>query len=217
MNTKAELVEFWRKVHLDEQLVQAFSDIPREDFVKPSLQEFAYYDQPLPTIRKQSISQPTTVMLMLQALQVKPNEKIFEVGSGVGYQACLLGRLVGEAGKVITTEVIPELVAAARQNASKCGLNQVIVLEADGSEGYPQEAPYDKIIITAACPAIPPPLIEQLKEDGIVIAPIGDLKSQTLVKGTKTKGHLELEFLGPFMFVPMKGKHGFKEVDMFYD
>ena len=87
MNTKAELVEFWRTIHFDEQLVQAFSDIPREDFVKPSLQEFAYYDQPLPTIRKQSISQPTTVMLMLQALQVKPNEKIFEIA---GFPAPLL-------------------------------------------------------------------------------------------------------------------------------
>ena len=93
----------------------------------------------------------------------------------------------------------------------------MLIMEGDGSVGYQPEAPYDKIIITAACPTIPEPLIQQLKEGGIILAPIGDLRSQTLVKGTKIQGKLELEFLGQFVFVPLKGKYGFKENGMYYE
>lgn len=216
MHTKEQLVNHWREVHFDENILTAFLLIPREEFISADLQHYAYADQPLPTLRKQSISQPTTIALMLQALQIKPGEKVFEVGAGVGYQAALIGTMIGPSGKLITTEVIPELVFAAQENLKRLNLSNVIVIEADGSEGAPAEAPFDKIIITAACPMIPQPLIDQLKENGIIIAPVGDLESQTMVKGIKNQGRLELEFLGPFAFVPLKGKYGFKEVEMYY-
>ena len=122
-----------------------------------------------------------------------------------------MAHLVGKKGKVITSEVIPELVQFACSSLESLEFRQVTVLENDGAEGYSVEAPFDKIIITAACPTFPPPLIEQLKEGGIIVAPVGDLQSQTMVKATKIKGKLELEFLGDFVFVPLMGKYGFEE------
>jgi len=215
MGSKSQLLTFWRTLGLEEQLLQAFAEIPREQFVLPHLKRHAYDDHALPTMRKQSISQPTTVMIMLKALEIKKGDQVFELGAGVGYQAALLSRLVGGKGKVVSTEIIPELVQGARQNLDYLQLQNILILEADGSEGHPSEAPYDKIIITAACPAIPQPLIDQLKEGGIIIAPVGDFESQILVKGIKTKTGLDLEFLGQFAFVPLKGKYGFKEIDQF--
>ena len=214
---KEQLLQSWINMNVDERLLLAFAAIPREKFVAPELRLQAYHDHPLPTLRKQSISQPSTVMMMLQALQLRPKDKVFELGTGAGYQASLLAKITGPEGKVISIEVMPELVALARQNHAEIGIQNVVVMEGDGAKGYPPEAPYDRIIITAACPTIPEPLIQQLKEGGIVIAPVGDLKSQTLVKGTKQQGKLELEFLGQFVFVPMKGKYGFKEVEMYYE
>ena len=217
MTTKQQLINFWRTMNVEERLLNAFEEVPRERFIVPSLRKHAYDDQPLPTIRKQSISQPSTIVIMLGALNVQPGEKVFEVGAGVGYQAAIISRLLGSQGKLITTEVIPELVYVARKNLGGLGLNNAMVLETDGGEGYPSEAPYDKIIITTACPTIPQPLIDQLKEGGIIVAPVGDLQSQTMVKCIKTQGHLEMDFLGDFVFVPMRGKWGFKEIEMYYD
>lgn len=214
--SKQQLLHFWHQQNLDPRLLEAFAAIPRENFIPPHLRAYAYEDQPLPTIRKQSISQPTTVMIMLQALELQKGDKVFELGAGMGYQAALISQLVGKRGKVVTSDVIPELVQMTRGNAEELGLKNVLVIEGDGGEGYPEEAPYDKIIITAACPTVPQPLIDQLKEGGIVIAPIGDLQSQTMVRGSKVNGRLELEFLGPFVFVPMKGKHGFQEEELIY-
>lgn len=196
---------------VDEKLLKAFAKIPREQFIPYQLRMHAYDDHPLPTIRNQSISQPSTVMIMLRALDLQPGDQVFEVGAGVGYQAALMSQLVGKKGRIVTSEVIPELVQFARQSMEDLELKQVTVLEGDGAEGHPEQAPYDKMIITAACPEIPPPLINQLKEGGIVVAPVGDLQSQTMVKGTKVDGKLELEFLGDFVFVPMMGKYGFEE------
>ncbi len=212
MSSKQELIHFWKNLGVDQRLLTAFSTIPREKFIPPQLNAHAYDDLPLPTIRNQSISQPSTIIIMLRALQLQEGEKVMEVGAGMGYQAALMASLVGSTGKVITIDVIPELVQYARKNLQDLRLEQVSVMEGDGAEGYPTHAPYDKIIITAACPSIPLPLITQLREGGIIIAPVGDLRSQTMVKGTKVNGRLELEFLGDFVFVPLKGKHGFKEM-----
>ena len=207
--SKEELIQFWQEKQLDQKLVAAFNQVPRERFVPKTLQEHAYKDQPLPTVRNQSISQPTTVMIMLAALELEEGHSVFELGSGGGYQAALLSNIVGVQGKVVSVEVIPELVQIARQNLSDRG--NVTIEEADGSDGYVPNAPYDRAIITAACPAIPQPVIDQLKEGGIVVAPVGDIQSQTMVKGTKSGNRLDLEVLGPFRFVPMRGKLGFKE------
>ena len=214
MSSKQELLRFWRTMGIAEHLLTAFSAIPREQFVSKKLEEHAYDDTPLPTIRHQSISQPTTIMLMLHTLDIQPGENILEVGAGVGYQAAIISQLIGAQGRLTTVEVVPELVHLTRENMKRLNITNVQVYEADGSEGFSPEAPFDKIIITAACPTIPQPIIDQLKENGSVIAPVGDLRSQTMVKVTKVNGKLELEFLGPFVFVPMKGKYGFKEEEI---
>ncbi len=207
-------MQFWKSMGVDEALIDSFSKVPREQFIPRELKAHAYDDHPLPTIRNQSISQPSTIIIMLRALNLKLREKVLEVGAGAGYQAAIMGYMVGSKGKVVSMEVIPELVHFARQNIHDLRLSNVQIVEGDGAEGFLQEAPYDKIIITAACPSIPQPLIDQLKENGIVVAPVGDQTSQTMVKGTKIKGKLDLEFLGEFIFVPMKGKYGFeKEVN----
>ncbi len=212
--SKDELLQAWKSMNVDPALLSAFENIPREIFVPPLFQGHAYDDHPLPTLREQSISQPTTIIMMLHALQLKKGDKVFEVGAGVGYQAALIAEVIGEEGKLVSVEVIPELVYIAQKHLRNLGFSNAMVLEADGSEGYAAEAPFDKVVITAACPAIPQLIVDQLKEGGIVIAPVGDLQAQTMVKGTKIKGKLELEFLGSFRFVPMKGKYGFKEEEI---
>ncbi len=216
MSTKQRLLQFWQAMGIDERLLASFAQIPRENFVPYELRSHAYADHPLPTIRNQSISQPSTIIIMLRALDAQPGERVFEVGAGVGYQAALISKVIGPQGKLITTDVIPELVHAAKKNLKDLWISNVQVLENDGAEGCPEAAPFDRIIITAACPTIPQPLLDQLKEGGVVVAPVGDLRSQTMIKGTKVHGRLELEFLGNFVFVPMKGKYGFQEVEIYY-
>ncbi len=211
MSSKSFLIEQWKIMHIDERLLLAFESVPRENFVPVSFREQAYHDHPLPTLRNQSISQPTTIMIMLQALELEEGDKVLEIGTGGGYQAALMSNIVGEKGRIITVEVIPELVHIAKKNIANLGLKNVRVEESDGGKGFPEEAPFDKVIITAACPTVPQPIIDQLKDNGIVIAPVGDLESQTMVKGIKEKSKLGLEFLGSFRFVPMRGKYGFKE------
>jgi protein-L-isoaspartate(D-aspartate) O-methyltransferase len=212
MEQKTELINFWReKLGFSDIELNAFRDINREDFVTESLKSRAYEDTPLPLIRGKTISQPTTVMMMTAALELDTGDKILEVGSGSGYQSAIIAKIVGERGKVITTEIIPELVTFARNNLSKAGIDNVFVHEEDGSKGIREDMPYDKIIITAACKEFPKELLEQLKPEGIIVGPVGDRNEQEMVKGTKGKdGKLSLEFLGPFLFTPMYGKYGFE-------
>lgn len=211
-NLKQDLVHYWRNKNIifDERVIAAFETIPREIFLPEELQEVAYHDHPLPTLREQSISQPTTIMIMLQALEVQEGDSVLEIGSGVGYQAALLSCLV-TTGSVVTMEIIPELIQASTIHLQQLGITNVSVIESDGSRGFPEKAPFDKIILTAACPTIPKPLLDQLKIGGTIIAPVGDVESQTMVKGIKKEKGLDLDFLGNFRFVPLRGKYGFKD------
>ncbi|MAG72889.1 protein-L-isoaspartate O-methyltransferase [archaeon] len=210
MHSKQSLIATWQQHNVGENLLHAFANIPRELFVPANVRHQAYADIPLPTLRNQSISQPSTIMMMLHALDIKEGHTILEVGAGVGYQAALLGKLVGKEGIVISAEIIPELVHAAKRNIETCQLSNVHIYEADGSTGFPDVEEFDRIIITAACPLVPEPLIAQLKEGGILIAPVGDINTQTMVKGMKRNGRLEIEFMGQFKFVPLRGKFGFE-------
>ncbi|PIN76810.1 protein-L-isoaspartate O-methyltransferase [Candidatus Woesearchaeota archaeon CG10_big_fil_rev_8_21_14_0_10_36_11] len=215
MPTKEDLIRFWKEKNIvtNPILFGAFEAIPREAFIAPTLHHLAYEDRPLPTIRKQSISQPTTIMLMLEALELRKGHNVFELGAGVGYQAALLSKAVGPQGKCTTVDIIPELINATKENFLKLNILNAHVIETDGGDGYNENAPYDRIIITAACPSIPQPLIDQLKEGGILVAPVGNLQSQTMVKGVKENGRLDLDFIGQFAFVPLRGKYGFKELE----
>ncbi len=212
MDQKTELMDFWKRgLGLNEFELKAFKDVDREDFVPESIKDRAYEDIPLPILRGKTISQPTTVMMMTHALELKEGEKVFEIGTGSGYQAAIIAKIVGLKGRVITTEVIPELVGFAKQNLAKAGIVNVEVYEDDGSKGMKEKAPFDKIIITAACKEFPKPLLEQLKIEGIIVGPVGDAYEQEMVRGMKDKkGKLELEFLGQFLFSPLYGKYGFE-------
>lgn len=207
---KDNLINYWKKQYkFKEPLLKAFSELKREEFVFEGYKGQAYSDVPLPLISGQTISQPTTIMIMTSALEVKKGQKILEVGSGSGYQAALLGKLVGPKGEVITTEIIHELVLFAKLNLQKANIKNVEVIHTDGSQGYNKEAPYDRIIVTAAAPETPKKLLKQLKPNGILIAPVGPLYCQEMLKIKKKKKSLDIENLGDFVFVPLKGEEGY--------
>src|SRR3989338_5014118 len=182
MQTKQDLINYWQKdcIITDKKLLKAFSAVDREKFILPGYLSEAYGDYPLPISAGQTISQPTTVMLMIEALELKKTDKVLEVGAGSGWCAAIMSRL---CKKVITTEIIPELVGFAKENIKKCNIKNVEIIDWDGSQGYEKEAPYNKIMLTAACPSLPKQCIEQLKENGIIIAPVGSLFSQDMIKG----------------------------------
>lgn len=209
---KELLIQYWKENYkFKEEEIEAFKEIKRENFVLRELENSAYEDVPLPILREKTISQPTTVMIMTSALELKKGNKVFEIGTGSGYQTALLSKLIGETGKVISTEVIPELIIFSQKNLRKSKINNIEIHEQDGSKGFEKEAPYDKIIITAACKDFPHVLIDQLKPNGIIVAPVGNEENQMMVKAIKKENNdLEYEFLGPFLFSPLYGNYGFE-------
>ncbi len=204
---KESLMSHWRD-RIGNRVLDAFNSVPREEFVLPELRQRAYEDAPLPILREKTISQPSTVVFMTEVLELQLHHKVLEIGSGSGYQAALIAKLAKE---VVTTEVIPELVRFARENLSRVGITNVKVVEADGSQGYEDEASYDRIIFTAASPRVPMHLLDQLKEGGIMVVPVGDISTQNMIKVIKHKNHIEQQNLGEFVFSPLIGKHGFDE------
>ena len=213
MSEKTELMRFWKeRLGLTESELSAFKEIKREDFVPENVKDKAYDDIPLPLMRGKTISQPTTVMLMTHALELKSGDKVFEVGTGSGYQTAIIAKIIGPKGKVFTTEIIPELISFAKQNLSNANLENIEIYEDDGSKGLKEKGPFDKIIITAACREFPKPLLEQLKPNGIIVSPVGNEQEQEMVRGVNGKdGKLQLEFLGQFLFSPLYGKYGFED------
>ena len=209
---KEALVRYWENSDLikDRKVIQAFKKVLREEFVLRKYKKEAYADVALPIKAGQTISQPTTVVLMLDALELKKGNKVLEIGAGSGYNAVLISEIIGKNGFVYSTEIIKELIEFARKNIRKLKLKNIKVLYIDGSKGYKKEAPFDRIILTAGCPEIPEVLVEQLKEKGVIVAPVGDVNVQRLVKCRKLKGKLVCEDLGDFRFVPLKGKFGWK-------
>ncbi|MBN2454884.1 protein-L-isoaspartate(D-aspartate) O-methyltransferase [Candidatus Woesearchaeota archaeon] len=212
---KEDLANIWRERKIaDERVIEAFLKVPREHFVLEELKREAYSDQPLPIMCGKTISQPTTIVVMTSALELKKGEKVLEVGTGSGYQAALIGSIVGEHGKVVSAEVVPELVRFSKSNLNKAGIKNVLVIEEDGSRGYEKAAPYDKILVTAACPQVPEPLLAQLKTGGILVAPVGNLQHQEMLKLRKHERGFDKSSLGEFIFLPLVGKHGFSEEEL---
>ena len=144
---------------------------------------------------------------MLQALELKKGDKVLEIGTGSGYNAALIQEITKTT--VYTTEIIASLIKLAKNNLKKAKIKKVKIFHYDGSKGFPKFKPYDKIIVTAACPELPKELIKQLKIRGILVAPIGSKFSQQMYKITKLKNKLKIENLGNFIFVPLKGKYGY--------
>lgn len=203
MTTKKDLLNYWKGKITDKAVIRAFKKIPREEFMLPAYKDLAYEDNAFPILAGQTISQPTTVMLMLQALELKRGMKVLEIGGGSGYNTALLQELVGDKGEVISTEIIPELVKFANNNLKKIK-SKARVIQAK-ELGYKKKAPYDRIIVTAGAEKIPKELIDQLKEGGIILIPVG-INVQTMIKGLKKKGKLVTKNLGQFLFVPLVSK-----------
>ncbi len=208
--SKESLIKYWQKSKLisDSRLMTAFRKIPRENFIPDELKKEAYDDNPLPIGYNQTISQPTTILIMLQALELKKTDKVLEIGAGSGYNAALISYIV-KKGKVYTLEIIPELVEFAKDNIERLKIKNIEIVKGDGSKGYKEEAPYDAIIVTASCPKIPSPLIKQLKNGGRLVIPVGPLYNQEMLKIIKVGEKLEIKNLGNFIFVPLKGEYGY--------
>jgi protein-L-isoaspartate(D-aspartate) O-methyltransferase len=187
------------------KIIEAFRKTPRHLFVRRDYLNHAYDDIPLPTYHGQTISQPYTVAIMTEALSPKLGEKVLEIGAGSGYQAALIGRCVGQKGKVITIELESDLIEISKKNVKKVKLKNVLIIHGDGKLGYQKEAPYDKCIITAACDEIPKPIIEQVKIGGRIVAPVNDFLGQKMLVVDKiSETEFKKEDLGSFVFVPLR-------------
>lgn len=183
--------------------------VPRHRFVPEDLQNYAYADGPLAIGQGQTISQPYIVALMTQSAELKPDSNVLEIGTGSGYAAAVLSRIVRE---VYTVERIPELAKSAEVRYRELGYGNIHVKIDDGTLGWPEHAPYDAIIVTAGAPSLPESLIEQLKPGGRMVIPVGDSLSQELIRVRKNEdGEVFREFLGHVRFVPLIGEQGWRE------
>jgi protein-L-isoaspartate(D-aspartate) O-methyltransferase len=186
----------------DSRVLTAMGQVRRHCFVPAALQDQAYGDHPLPIGSGQTISQPYIVALMSELLELKGKEKVLEVGTGSGYQAAVLAELTAQ---VYTIEIVPSLAFSAKERLLRLGVKNVSVRAGDGYLGWPEEAPFDAIMVTAAPDHIPGPLVEQLKEGGRMILPVGTYPYQELKKGVKRSGKLTVTDVLPVLFVPMTG------------
>jgi len=196
-----------------DRVAEAMLKVPRHEFVPEHLRDRAYVDSPLPIGKGQTISAPHMVAMMTELLDPRPGHKVLEVGAGSGYHAAVVAELVKPDGKVITVERIPELAEFARENLRRTGYDKwVEVVVGDGTLGYPEEAPYDRILVTAGAPDVPRSLFEQLKPGGRMVIPVGDRHLQELWLIRKTEdGRMVRERHGGCAFVPLIGKEGFRE------
>ena len=185
----------------DGRVLTAMEKIDRGLFVTGVFADRAYEDMPLPIACGQTISQPSVVGLMTQALQVGPRDKVLEVGTGSGYQAAILSLL---ARRVYTVDRHRRLVRAARERFEALGLTNVTAVTADGSRGYPEQAPFDRILVTAAAEDPPGPLLAQLRVGGIMVLPVGQSDAvQSLIKVVRTEAGYDYHELRPVRFVPL--------------
>lgn len=192
---------------VDQRVLAVMEEVPRHLFVSAESRPLAYEDRPLPIDQGQTISQPYIVALMLQTLELTGDENVLEVGTGSGYQAALLGRL---AKHVYTVEVIAKLAETARTLLQELQFNNVEVVAANGSIGWKAGGPYDAIIVAAASPLVPHSLIEQLRDGGRLILPVGALYEQRLLRIRKQGKEVNTEDLGACAFVPLVGEEGWK-------
>ncbi len=192
-------------------LINAFRKVPRELFIPPELQDMAYVDSPLPIGYGQTISAPHMVALMLEELSPRLGDRVLEVGTGSGYEAALLAEVVGNKGHVWTIEIIPELAQVASKKLRSLGYaDRITVVVGDGSKGFREGAPYDKVIVSAACPEVPPPLTEQLAVKGRLVIPVGSEHMQVLKIIEKVdEGRYKVKDSVPCVFVPLRGEYGF--------
>jgi protein-L-isoaspartate(D-aspartate) O-methyltransferase len=192
----------------DERVLQAMREVPRHQFVPDALKSQAYKDNALPIASKQTISQPFIVARMTELLELNAQSKVLEIGAGSGYQTAILARL---AGKIYAIERVPILVKEAQEKLQRFNIGNVNLVCADGTLGWQTHAPFDAILVAAGSPAIPQPLISQLKIGGRMVLPVGqDQKTQKLIRVTRTERDFVTEDFGACAFVPLIGEHGWQ-------
>jgi protein-L-isoaspartate(D-aspartate) O-methyltransferase len=206
---RQKLIEMLRQSGIEDTRVLAtLDDVPREIFVDASLQKSAYANQALPIYLDQTISQPFMVALMTQALQLSGTERVLEIGTGSGYQTAILAHLAAHVYSIERHQSLSEQSAA---RLTQLGLQNISYFVGDGSLGWPEEAPFDRILVTAAAPQVPSHLMTQLKTEGLLVIPVGSYKQQELqviqrkLQGTQTRS------LGHCVFVPLIGKEGWND------
>lgn len=192
----------------DPGVLKAMSEIPREEFLPEKYRSSAYLDGPLPIGMGQTISQPYIVALMTQHLQLDPDCEVLELGTGCGYQTAVLSKL---AKKVYTIERLPQLSEFAQTVLGRLEINNVEFYIGDGSTGWPQEKTFDRIIVTAALPTVPHPLLDQLNPDGIIVAPVGGPVTQKLITAKKKTVGTTQKLICDVRFVKIIGEYGFTE------
>ena len=189
----------------DDKVESVIRKTPRHEFVPTLLKEEAYEDIPLSIMKNQTISQPSVVSRMTEWLDIREGQKILEIGSGSGWQTAILSYLVGY-GKVYSIERHSELAEFAKKNLDKLGITNAKVILGDGSLGFLEESPFDRIIITAACKKIPESLLEQLSTDGLLIAPVGKFPQSLVLLKKTSDGIVEIKNQSGYVFVPLLGK-----------
>jgi len=194
----------------DNKVELAIRKSPRHEFVPKSLLDMAYENIPISLMKNQTISQPSVVSRMTELLNVMEGQKILEIGSGSGWQSAILSFLVAHS-KVFSIERHPKLVKFAKENLNKLGIQNVDVILGDGNLGLSQESPFDRIIITAACKKVPPPLFEQLSLDGLLIALVGEYPQSLILYKKTSQGIIEIKNQPGYVFVPLLGKFGHQE------
>jgi protein-L-isoaspartate(D-aspartate) O-methyltransferase len=190
----------------DERVLAAIGRVPRHVFFENALLDHAYQDKAFPIGEGQTISQPYTVAFQTEKLEIKQGDKILEIGTGSGYQACVLLEM---GAKVYTIEYNRKLYETARDLLPHMGYKPFF-FHGDGSKGLPQKAPYDKIIVTAGAPVVPQALTDQLADGGILVIPVGDREKQRMLRIRKKNGKLLTEELDTFAFVPLLGEQGWR-------
>ena len=218
IEAKRQLLSRWKQEGFDPKLLKAFEIVPREEFVPAEFREQAYVDQPLQIGFEQTISQPTTILIMLSLLDpsTRPSTqlgarsgqgpKVLEIGSGSGYVCALLAAL---GCRVTGIEIVPELAVRVGRTLAKLGFDKsVTVHAADGGAGWEEDAPYDRILISAGAPDVPRHLLAQLKDGGILVVPVGRVEQRMIVCRKKRGGEVTEEDHGAFLFVPLTGKWG---------
>ncbi|MFQ5975718.1 MAG: protein-L-isoaspartate(D-aspartate) O-methyltransferase [Candidatus Hydrothermarchaeales archaeon] len=191
-----------------ERVAEAMNSVPRHLFLPEDQRRYAYEDRPLPVGKNQTISAPHMVAMMSDALDLKGDEKVLEIGAGTGYHACVVGHILKE-GSVYSIEKIKTLAQRAKENIEGAGCTNVEVIIGDGTLGFKEEAPYDRIFVTAAAPAIPEPLLDQLKPGGLLLIPVGSRYAQDLISVKKSvNGKIKRKNLCGCIFVPLVGRYG---------
>lgn len=197
---KEELLQNLKKQGFSDKIIQAFAKIQREDFIKFDLRKFAYEDIALP-LNGETISQPSTIAFMLSLLKLHENQRIMEIGSGCGYVLALISEIIGKNGKVFGVEISHKLAKKSKQTLEN--YKNIFIFNKNGKYGLSEQAPFDRILISAALEKIPELVLSQLKEEGIIVAPIGDASMQILTSIKKHKNNFfVLKRIPGFIFVP---------------